>query len=1287
MATTAQSNAVTGGETLELTSLVSPANTPTPIVEITASDPEASEAGSNPAVFTITRSGGDLTQPLSIFYIVTGEASSGVDYEPLARPVIIPANESSVDLVVTPIDDDVVENTERLNLFLSGGANYDLGPSSFATITIEDDDLLPTTPTVSIAPGSLSVEEGDSGSFTIARTGATTESLQVTISLDPGAGLTAEDFALDGDNILAVTTTQIELIIPEGAANTSLTFSAESDVFAEAVESLTLTVEETAAYDVSATAGSAIASIAESAAILPTVSITPDSGLVDEGESTNLTVTRTGDTSEDLFVNISLDPGAGLTAEDYSLGGNVLVVTDNLIRVLIPAGQASSDITFTAESDALAEPLESLGLAIVDADAYEVDANADAATASIAPSDAIIPTGSITIILDADVADGTDFDFAGDLGTFILDDATPDDGDAFGSQILFDEVPVGTYTIQILPEGGFSLSAIDVTAVDGSANIPGGSATVNLTEAEAAVITFTSQQIVPEDIDYAIAATALQVTEGDAGETPITFTITRSGTTTDTSSVEFTLAGDAVLGEDYSFDPTTDVTGTGITVPEDAGVFTVTFAPDSTEATLTLNVTGDTVIEPDETVLVQLQNGTAPNGSATISTPDAVTTILNDDEPVVAQDIDYAVTTDTDSLSEGDSGSQTISFTISRTGATDVASQVELALGGNAELGSDFEFVGITGATLSGDPLNATIEFAAGETTAILTFSVLGDTIVEPDETLVATLANGTAPDNVTISAPSATTTILNDDEPVAAQDIDYAVTTDTDSLSEGDSGSQTISFTISRTGATNVASQVELALGGSAGLGTDFEFVGITGATLSGDPLNSTIEFAAGETTATLTFSVLGDTIVEPDETLIATLSNGTAPDNATISTPSATTTILDDDEPTLPDAGPILNLSDEVGSVPVAFQITREAALENVIQFYEIDDNQGTVAGLAPGDDGYTEAALGRLVSGVELIGPDRSTTTQTFILEGGALYAPVLFTHGDRGRPLFAFNEANPGNSVQIRSPEPNVFQFEDLVGGDDDFNDLIVEAAVLSTDTSDAVAASSFSSLIPGIDSLLDVVNLDLDSLPDLDDLLDSDLLPDLGNLPDLDPLLDIFDLDLGSLLELGDLLDSDLLPDLGDLPDLDPLLDIFDLDLGSLLELGDLLDSDALPDISDLPGIDELTGLAEIGAELVQQALTEAGIDGVLYFYATDDALGQVDGLSPLNPAYEDAVLNNIISEVTLADLVTQPLSVELPSETNYGVALALNSEPDNLYTVQDLLTLDASIPDLSGLLT
>jgi hypothetical protein len=48
---------------------------------------------------------------------------------------------------------------------------------------------------------------------------------------------------------------------------------------------------------------------------------------------------------------------------------------------------------------------------------------------------------TIIITKNADPADGTDFPFSSDLGAFTLDDADPDDGDAFGDSLLFEVAP------------------------------------------------------------------------------------------------------------------------------------------------------------------------------------------------------------------------------------------------------------------------------------------------------------------------------------------------------------------------------------------------------------------------------------------------------------------------------------------------------------------------------------------------------------------------------------------------------------------------------------------------------------------------------------------------------------------------------------------------------------------------------------------------------------------------------------------------------------------------------
>ena len=110
----------------------------TPTVSITASDSSASEPGSNTGKFTITRTG-STASALVINYSIGGSASNGNDYNALDGDITIPAGSSSVDVVVTPKDDQSVEHTEIVTLTLQPISGHNLGNAS-ATVTIADND-------------------------------------------------------------------------------------------------------------------------------------------------------------------------------------------------------------------------------------------------------------------------------------------------------------------------------------------------------------------------------------------------------------------------------------------------------------------------------------------------------------------------------------------------------------------------------------------------------------------------------------------------------------------------------------------------------------------------------------------------------------------------------------------------------------------------------------------------------------------------------------------------------------------------------------------------------------------------------------------------------------------------------------------------------------------------------------------------------------------------------------------------------------------------------------------
>jgi len=119
---------------------------------------------------------------------------------------------------------------------------------------------------------------------------------------------------------------------------------------------------------------------------------------------------------------------------------------------------------------------------------------------------------------------------------------------------------------------------------------------------------------------FAIAATDASKPEGNVGTTPFTFMVTRVNPTGD-ATVDWSVTGtggpNQANGADFS-GPTSG---------------TLTFSGAETSKTITLNVAGDSVVEPNETFAVTLSN---PSTGATITTSSANGTIQNDDVSLTA---------------------------------------------------------------------------------------------------------------------------------------------------------------------------------------------------------------------------------------------------------------------------------------------------------------------------------------------------------------------------------------------------------------------------------------------------------------------------------------------------------------------------------------------------------------------------------------------------------------------------------------------------------------------------
>ncbi|TRU09317.1 MAG: endo-1,3-1,4-beta-glycanase ExsH, partial [Microcystis aeruginosa Ma_MB_F_20061100_S19] len=121
--------------------------------------------------------------------------------------------------------------------------------------------------------------------------------------------------------------------------------------------------------------------------------------------------------------------------------------------------------------------------------------------------------------------------------------------------------------------------------------------------------TITNDDVTLPNITLAVSPAS--VTED--GTTNLVYTFTRSGSTTNALTVNYTLGGTATLNTDYTRTGTTN---------------TVTFAANSSTATVTVDPKTDTTVESNETIALTLASGTG----YTVGTTTAVTgTITNDD--------------------------------------------------------------------------------------------------------------------------------------------------------------------------------------------------------------------------------------------------------------------------------------------------------------------------------------------------------------------------------------------------------------------------------------------------------------------------------------------------------------------------------------------------------------------------------------------------------------------------------------------------------------------------------
>jgi Ca2+-binding RTX toxin-like protein len=226
-----------------------------------------------------------------------------------------------------------------------------------------------------------------------------------------------------------------------------------------------------------------------------------------------------------------------------------------------------------------------------------------------------------------------------------------------------------------------------------------------------------------------LAPTNASQIEGNSGSKTLTFTVTRTGNTTATNTVNWVVTGTGT-------NPANATDFVGGVLPSG----TVTFAANSTSQVISVSVNGDTTVEPNETFNVNLFN---PNNGAALSTATATGTITNDDLPSIN------LSPNGQTVVEGLTTPQNLSYTVSLSGSSPQTITVQYSTAnGTALAGSDY--TATTG----------TLTFNPGVTSQTISIPILNDSVNEANETFTVKL---TSPTNAILGGTATVTTTITD--------------------------------------------------------------------------------------------------------------------------------------------------------------------------------------------------------------------------------------------------------------------------------------------------------------------------------------------------------------------------------------------------------------------------------------------------------------------------------------------------------------------------------------------
>ncbi|MDQ6633095.1 MAG: hypothetical protein M3Y82_15300, partial [Verrucomicrobiota bacterium] len=736
--------------------------------------------------FTVMRAG-DLSGNLLVNYNVSGTASNGIDYTSLSGSLIIPAGLTSTNITITPLDDSLLEGDESVIISLANNPGYNVGSPGSATLFIRDDEKV--TVSITATDSSASEPGSDTGLFTISRGSILNGNLTV-------------NFAISGTAINGVDYIPIDnfAVIPDGASEVTIEVIPFDDLYLEYTETVMLNLIASTNYNLGSANRATVNILDDDANSIPAVGFTFTTSSAPESDSPGVSVSLSATSTIPISVDYRIIGGTA-SSNDYTFTPGTLT---------FDPGEWSKSIPLTIINDSILESNETIRLVLNNPVGATLDGN-KIHTYTILDDD----SASVTVVATAPTASETGplpgnfrFSRVGNLTTNLVVNFQVT-GTASAPS---DYAPIGTSVT--IPAGAAFVDLQVVPVNDATVEI-GETVVVTLTSAAGAKLispSVATVTIVDNDLEtlpvVSVTSTVKPIAlEGSANNGEFVFT--RSGSSSGALTIYFTISGTASNGVDYA-----QITNI-VTIPDG-----------QTFATISITPLDDTLVEGDETVLVNL------------TVRDTYRVLFPASALVTIQDNDQSVRVDASDFEAAEPGTNRGEFTFTRFGTTNSDLTIFFNVSGTAINGLDYVAI------------SNSIIIRSNQLFATLPIVPLDDFLREGPETVKVTLLSGS---NYSFSSPTNATVTILDDEPMVS-----LVGTITNA---SENGRQPGVITLIRTGDTNVDFVVNLAVNGTATYGVDYP------------PFATNVLFCCGASSIDVTIYPTNDLLIENLETVAVSI------------------------------------------------------------------------------------------------------------------------------------------------------------------------------------------------------------------------------------------------------------------------------------------------------------------------------------------------------------------------------------------------------------------------------